>query len=219
MNNTQKLSTFQRLRELKPTQRALFAATVLSRMVPHFALYFDAHEANEEAPLAQHVLDLIWQKLSDPKQKLNYNAQIEKIEAVLPDPAIDDTFGALPAVDAGLGLVALLKQCQDPDEDAAVVVAKLAQGGVEAFLLATDFAEDYQALQNLTDPEAYDHANRALNQAIKAHPLMAFEVAFANDVIDFILQADGKYAALVAQLKQLARDTEITTLGIALESE
>jgi uncharacterized protein YjaG (DUF416 family) len=218
MKNTQKLSTFQRLRELKPNQRALFSATVLTRMVPHFTLYFEATERSEDAPLAGHVLALIWQKLSDPKQKLNYGAQIEKIEAILPDPATDEAFGALPAIDAGLGLVALLKQCQDPDEDSAVVVAKLAQGGIEALLLATDFAQGYQALQNITDPEAYDQANRSLNQDIKAHPLMMFEVAFANEVMAHIEQSNSKQTELVKQLQQLAQETEMTTLGIALEA-
>lgn len=211
-----KLSTFQRIRELKPQLAIVFAASVLSRMTPHYTLYFEANDDAEQAPLAQHILQLVWQRIADPKQSFNLNVQIEKLEASLPDPATDTTFGVLPAVDAGLGLIAVLRFWQNVQDDAPVMVAKLAQGGVEAFLLATDIAEEYAQVQAITDEEEYDKANRVLNQHIKAHPLMMFETEWQNTLLDVLQNNKLSNQDLVQQCQQMAHETGITTLGIEL---
>ena len=211
-----KLSTFQRIRELKPPQAMIFAASVLSRMTPHYTLYFEAHGEPEQAPLAEHILHLVWQRIADPKQSFNLNVQIEKLEASLPDPATDDAFGVLPAVDAGLGLIAVLRFWQNTQDDAPVMVAKLAQGGVEAFLLATDLASQYASVQAITDEEEYDVANRQLNQQIKTHPLMAFETEWQNSLLDALLHNKSSNKALAAECQKRVSDTGCTTLGIEL---
>lgn len=211
-----KLSTFQRIRELKPNQSIYFAATILSRMTPHYTMYMQAIDNAEQAPIAEHIMGLIWQRLSDPKQTFNLGVQIEKVEEALPDPSVTEEFGALPAIDAGLGLVAIMRFWQQSQDDAAVMVAKLAQGGVEAMLLATDFATDFAEVQSLDDEEAFDIANRKLNQELKNHPLMAFETQWQNEVLDYIASTKSKNKQLVSELQALAKDTGITTLGIEL---
>lgn len=221
-----KLSTFQQLRELKPWAAQAFCLAVLARMVPHFTLF---QEAQQQAPsehdeivdphIADHVLSLLWSHLSDPKQKFNIGVQLEKIEAATPDYHYGDGFGALPAMDACLGLAAVLRLLQQEQLDAAVVVAKLAQGGVEAYLLMTEFASQQATLETLTD-EAYDQALRDLNTALKAHPLMQFEVSYQQDLISVLASANsGKLpdrVAFVKRLQALVAETEMSTLGIEL---
>lgn len=211
-----KLSTFQRIRELKPQQAIIFAASVLSRMTPHYTLYFEAKADAEQASLAEHILHLVWQRIADPKQTFNLNVQIEKLEESLPDPATDDAFGVLPAVDAGLGLIAVLRFWQNAQDDAPVMVAKLAQGGVEAFLLATDLASEYVSVQAITDEEEYAIANRHLNQQIKSHPLMVFETEWQNALLDTLQQNTSPNKVLVGECQSMVNETGITTLGIEL---
>jgi uncharacterized protein YjaG (DUF416 family) len=224
---TQKLSTFQQIRELKPWSAQAFCLAILARMVPHFAMYQTAQDSvvNEygdeiDAGLAEHVLNLLWLHLAEPKNKFNIGVQLEKIEAATPDMHEGDAFGVLPAMDACLGLAAVLRMLQNEQMDAPVMVSKLAQGGVEAYLLATDFVTEQTYLESLTDPEEYDIALRKLNNELKAHPLMAFEVNFQQEILRVLADSNsgrmGDRSVFVKKLKALVRDTEITTLGIEL---
>ena len=224
---TQKLSTFQQIRELKPWSAQAFCLAILARMVPHFALYQTAQDSavNEhgdevDAGLAEHILNLLWLHLADPKNKFNIGVQLEKIEAATPDMQEGDAFGVLPAMDACLGLAAVLRMLQNEQMDAPVMVSKLAQGGVEAYLLATDFVAAQAHLESLTDLEAYDKALRQLNSELKAHPLMAFEVNFQQEILRFLADTNsgkmGDKGVFVKQLKALVNETEITTIGIEL---
>lgn len=224
---TQKLSTFQKIRELKPWSAQAFCLSVLARMVPHFAMYQNAQDSvlNEhgdeiDAGLAEHILDLLWLHLADPKNKFNIGVQLEKIESATPDMHEGDAFGVLPAMDACLGLAAVLRMLKNEQMDAPVMVSKLAQGGVEAYLLATEFVEEQNHLESLDDAEQYDVALRHLNRALKAHPLMLFEVNFQQEVLSILADIkSGKMndkGVFIKKLKALVHGTEITTLGIAL---
>lgn len=222
------LSTFAQIRALTPKQSLAFSVTVLSRMIPHVALYDELNQSSnselvltggaepELGSLTQKVLGLIWDYLGNPKHKFNFGVQLEKIEIATPDVSEDTPFGVLPAMDACIGLSAILRLLQQEQDDAAVMVSKLAQGGVEAMLLATEFAEDNAKIAAIEDEETKDNAYFALSKQLKVHPLMVFEIAFQNEVLQFV-NTQKLNENCVVELQRLVQETGITTLGIELE--
>jgi uncharacterized protein YjaG (DUF416 family) len=222
------LSTFAQIRALSPKQSLAFSVTLLSRMIPHVALYDELNQEVtselaltgvakvEVGPLADKVLGLVWDYLANPKNKFNFGVQLEKIEMATPDVTDNTPFGVLPAMDACIGLSALLRLLQQEQDDAAVMISKLAQGGIEAMLLATEFAEENAQIAAIEDEESKDNAYFAVSKKLKAHPLMEFEIAFQNEILQYV-HTHKLNEQSVKDLQQLVQETGITTLGIELE--
>ncbi|MBC3766014.1 YjaG family protein [Neptunicella marina] len=194
MNN--KLTTFARVRELPPAQAALFGATLLERMLPNYMLFCDVSEQGD-AEQFRKTLNAIWDKLADPKQKMNLAVHLEKIEEATPDAAEHDFYGVYPAIDAGMSMAALLLLIMGDDPQGAVVISKLSQGSVEAFIEAT-------------------HEEQLDNQAIKAHPLMQWEVSFQQSLLD-ILESKKTSPNLCKELRAMAVEEGVSNIGIEIQ--
>ena len=189
----QKLNTFGRVRALEGWKAIAFGAALLERMLPNYTLFCDVTETGD-APALRNCLNLVWETLKSPKSKFNVGVQLEKVEVATPDTSEFDNYGVYPAIDAAIGLAALLNVVAGDDPQGAVVVSKLSQGSVEAYLLAAEEASD---------------------ETVKEHPLMAFEVEVQNELLDYIEQA--KYPAKSCEeMKQLALEAGISNIGLEL---
>ncbi|MDN4501875.1 YjaG family protein [Alteromonadaceae bacterium BrNp21-10] len=190
---TQKLNTFAQVRELKGWRAVAFSATLLERMLPNYLLFCEASEF-EDPSQYRKTLDLIWEYLSAPKSKINFAVHLERIEESTPDAANFDMYGVYPAIDTAMSLTATLYLIQGDDPQGAVVVSKLSQGSVEAFVEATA-------------DEVLD------NQQIKQHPLMQWEIAFQAELLE-TLQQQKASPELFKQLKAMAREEGMSNIGI-----
>lgn len=189
----QKLNTFGRVRALEGWKAVAFGAALLERMLPNYALFCEVTETGDATGL-RNCLNLVWESLKSPKSKFNVAVQLEKVEVATPDTSEFDNYGVYPAIDAAIGLAGLLNLVAGDDPQGAVVISKLSQGSVEAYLLATDEADD---------------------ESVKSHPLMEFEVEVQNELLDYIEQA--KYPAkAVDEMKQLALEAGISNIGLEL---
>lgn len=190
-----KLNTFARVRQLDYWQAVCFSAALLSRMTPNFSLF--AHVINHESPdLLDKVLDLIKESLVSPKSKINFALQLQKVEDAAPDLNDYDLFGVFPANDACMAMVATLNLVSREDIAGAVVVSKLSQGSVEAYLLNSGEASD---------------------ETVKTHPLMMYEVAIQNELLDLVESAPKNKHTLQQCLK-MALEENMTNIGIELPS-
>lgn len=190
---SQKLNTFARVRALEGWQAVAFSAALLERMLPNYQLFCQATGYDDEG-VCRKCLDLVWEWLRSPKSKINFGLQLEKVEAVTPDTQDYDFYGVYPAIDAAIALSAVLQLLLKQDEQGAVVVSKLSQGSVEAFLLLTEEATD---------------------DTVKAHPLMAFEVEVQQELLD-ATEAARANAASADQLKAIALEAGISNIGLEL---
>ena len=189
----QKLNTFGRVRALEGWKAVAFGAALLERMLPNYALFCELTESGD-ADALRNCLNLVWETLKSPKSKFNIAVQLEKVEVATPDTSDFDNYGVYPAIDAAIGLAALLNLIAGDDPQGAVVISKLSQGSLEAYLLATEEADD---------------------ESVKADPLMAFEVEVQNELLDYVEQA--KYPAkAVDELKALALEAGISNIGLEL---
>lgn len=190
-----KLSTFARVRQLEGWRAVAFSAALLERMLPNYALFKEVTGFDDEG-VCKNCLSLLWESVRSPNSKINFSVQLEKVECVTPDTADYDTFGVYPAIDATIALAAAIGLVLKQDLQGAVVVSKLSQGSVEAYLLASGVDEE----------------------DIKGHPLMVFEVELQNAMLD-LLEKDGSPLSTCDELKALALEEGISNIGLEINPE
>ncbi|WP_218311026.1 YjaG family protein [Alteromonas antoniana] len=192
----QKLTTFARVRALDGWRAVAFSAALLERMLPNYQLFCELTEY-DDGKTCRNCLDLLWESVKSPKSKINFSVQLEKVELLTPDTQDYDNFGVYPAIDAAIGLAAAVNLAKKDDLQGAVVVSKLSQGSVEAYLLAS---------------------GEATEDDVKAHPLMQFEVEIQNALLDCAEQG-GRPAETADALKALALEEGISNIGIDLSAD
>ena len=190
-----KLNIFQQVRELEGWYAVAFSATLLERMLPNYVLFCDATGFADPAQY-RNSLNVIWEWLAVSKAKINFAAQLEKVEDAVPDAINFDNYGVYPAIDMAMSLSATILLIQGEDPQGAVVVSKLSQGGVEAFIEAN-------TSEDITDQE------------IKQHPLMQWEVDTQQELLIFLSKC-AKNTESCKQLKQLATAEGMSNIGIEI---
>jgi uncharacterized protein YjaG (DUF416 family) len=101
-----------------------------------------------------------------------------------------------PAIDAAMSMTATILLIQGEDLQGAVVVSKLSQGGVEAFIEATAEFE-------LNDTD------------IKQHPLMQWEISLQQELL-VLINSSPKDSQACKRLKDLARRDGMSNIGIEI---
>ena len=190
-----KLTVFQEVRDLQGWQAVAFAATLLERMLPNYTLFCEVTDFADPS-LYRNSLDSIWDWLSSPKAKINFAAQLEKIETAVPDAANFDNYGVYPALDVAMSMTAIILLIQGEDPQGAVVVSKLSQGGVEAFIEATAESEISEA-------------------DIKAHPLMQWEIEMQKELL-VLIKKHPHNATTCKLLRAFATEPGISNIGIEI---
>lgn len=190
-----KLNIFQQVRELEGWYAVAFSATLLERMLPNYILFCESTEFADPTQY-RNSLNAVWEWLAIPKAKINFAAQLEKIEELAPDASDFNNYGVYPAIDVAMSMSATILLIQGEDPQGAVVVSKLSQGGVEAFIEAS--AED-----TITDLD------------IKVHPLMQWEIETQKELLVLLSKAP-KNADTCKQLKLLAKSEGMSNIGLEI---
>lgn len=188
-----KLNTFQRVRDLKGWHAVAFAATLIQRMQPNFQLFCETTEFDDDGQFNKSLASL-WQWLTPNSGKINFAAQLDKLEQVTPDASEYHTYGVYPAIDASISLASTIALITQDEPQGAVITSKLSQGCVEAFV-------------ELVNEEELDA------QQIKAHPLMEWEVEFQSDLLDLLANMKASVQS-VKELKALAMAEGVSNIGI-----
>lgn len=190
---TTKLSTFAQVRALEGADAIAFSAALLQRMVPNYQLFCELTEFAEPDTLSK-CLGLIWESLCSPKSKINFATQLEKVEEATPDVSDYDSFGVYPALDAAIAMSSAINLIMKVDPHGAVVVSKLSQGSVEAYLLAS---------------------GEATEDDVKVHPLMQFEIAIQQELLDAVT-TKAPMTQKVSKLKTIAASEGISNIGLEI---
>ena len=189
-----KLTIFQQVRDLKEWQACGFALVLLERMYPNYQLFCELTEFSD-AKLLRNSLNSLWEWLAIPGTKINFEAQREKLEEATPDLDQFDSYGVYPALDFAVALDAMLNLVSGEDPQGAVVISKVSQGSVEAYI----------------------EASEGQTEDVKSHPLMAWEIAFQGELLDKLAQ--GKRDKLwLKTLRQFALTEGISNIGLEVQS-
>ncbi|WP_394173722.1 YjaG family protein [Thalassotalea litorea] len=198
----------EKLTQLTLWQLTAYSAALIERMLPNYQMFSEASEFGD-TKLLRNQLDLVWQRLAQPQFKLNFSAQLEKLEEVIPNVEDFDFFGVYPALDTCMAIGSLLQGMQDKDLETLTNVSLLSKGSV-SYYLELMLAEE-QAQQN---PDVNDEI--IIQQAdIEAHPLMQWEMETQQELLAFALTAKENKETC-QQLKSMALSEGMSNLGIEI---
>lgn len=193
------------LAKLSEWQQAAFCCALLERMLPNYTMFSQAVEFGD-ASVLRNQLNLLWQRLDkSQKVKINYEAQLEKLELQTPDPEAFDFFGVFPALDVCMSLMSLMQALSHKELDDFASVSRLSENSVA-----------YYVELLLAEESGYEEATeQQIEQQIKEHPLMVWEIATQNELFDFLKDAPENKKTC-QQAKAMVLEEGISNLGIEL---
>lgn len=192
-----KLTLFQDVRELHAWRAVAFSCALLERMLPNYRLFCSATEF-ADSTVMDNMLQTLWSWVIDPKTKINLTVQLENLEEITPDTNEFEHFGVFPALDCAMSMAAVFNLLNKEDEQGAVVVSKLSQGTVESFI-------------EFTEPEIAEAEDQ--RQAIKAHPLMQWEIETQQEVLNLVKKQE-RSKEFVKALRQLVQQEGMSNIGL-----
>jgi uncharacterized protein YjaG (DUF416 family) len=196
------------LSRLSQWQQITFCTALLERMFPNYQLFSEA-EAFGDSKIIRNQLDLIWQWLDKNNRcKINFSAQLTKLEEQIPNPEHFDSFGVFPALDVCMALMSLLQAMQDKDDEAFVTVGHLSHNSVSYYV-------ELMLMQELEENEPETAEYEISEQQINQHPLMQWEQATQNELFEFMLTAPENKTSCI-KAKALVLEEGLSNLGIEI---
>ncbi|MBR9828952.1 MAG: YjaG family protein [Oceanospirillales bacterium] len=197
---TELLNLEPELEAFEPWQLTAFSAALTERMFPNFALFARLVEFGDAAKLRQ-ILDGVWDSLSGQGAKMNFEVQLDAVEANMPDIDVFDMYGALPALDAVVALNATLNCLLEKDRAEAATIGQLSRECVATFLEVTEGDDQ------LSDEE--------LVKLINTHELMQAEDAFRDEVLERLRGQKHATPDFIQALRELAGNEGVSNIGIS----
>jgi uncharacterized protein YjaG (DUF416 family) len=186
---------------LSQWQQIAYSASLLERMLPNYKLFSEATEFGEFSVL-RNQLDTVWQWLDKNNRcKINYEAQLAKLEPQIPDPEEFEFFGVYPALDTCMAMVSLFQIMQDKTSDGCENVSKLSENSVGSYV-------------ELILSEDHDEASLS-DELINEHPLMCWEVETQQELFNYIKIAQENKKSCV-HAKSLVLEEGLSNLGIEI---
>lgn len=191
------------LQDLSLWQQTAFAAAIIERMLPNYQMFSQTADFGNYKVL-RNQLDLVWQRLEQGQLKINFAAQLEKLEDEIPDVDKFDFFGVHPALDTCMALGSLLQGMQDKDEETINNVGLLSQSSV-SYYLGILIASEQEQQENIVINE----------QDIEDHPLMQWEIETQQELFMSVkISKENKQTC--KQLKEMALSEGMSNLGIEI---
>tara|TARA_B110000091_G_scaffold132048_1_gene141484 strand:+ start:1274 stop:1870 length:597 start_codon:yes stop_codon:yes gene_type:complete len=192
------------LKNLSQWQQIAFCSALLERMLPNYKMFSDV-EAFGEFKVIRNQLDLVWQWLDKNNRcKINFTAQLTKLEEQTPNPEHFNTFGVFPALDVCMALMSLLQGMQDKDDEGFFNVSRLSANSVSFYV-------------ELLLSEALDNQDEGLisEDDVSEHPLTEWEVESQTELFNFINSAPENKSTCI-KAKALMLEEGLSNLGIEI---
>ena len=126
----------------------------MARMYPNYALFAELTDTKDQMVFS-NILNLVWEYISGKNQRIDFEKQQDKLEAITPDPDNFDLYGVWPALDATVALGSLLSACErwDADEIDAIELVSLSTIGQYLDVMGENSDDDrlYDAEQQYSE--------------------------------------------------------------------
>lgn len=189
---------------LSQWQQIAFSAALLERMIPNYKMFAEHAEFGEFSVL-RNQLDIIWQWLDKNNRcKINYDAQINKLEPQVPDPQEFDFFGVFPAIDATMATMSLLQAMQDKEIQGAEIVSRLSENSVS-----------YYVELSIADQREDNDESEITDKEIELHPLMEWEFDTQNELY-YALKESPENKETCIKIKTMVLEEGLSNLGIEI---
>jgi uncharacterized protein YjaG (DUF416 family) len=187
------------LKQLSDWQLAAFCAAVSERLLPNYNLFVRVSEFGDSQVL-RAVLDKVWDRLTNRCGSVNFETQMEKVDAVIPDVEDFDMYGVYPALDACVALITTLNQMIEASYQDSRQISQLSLQGVETYL------------ELIADSELSDEE---LVRFINTHPLIEIEQQFQQSLIEQLLSSTESDNKVLDAIRLEAANDGVSNIGIS----
>lgn len=132
---------------------------------------------------------------------MNFEVQLDKVEANMPDLDEYEMYGASPALDAVVSLYSTLVCILEADVDEAIAVGNVSRECVAMFIELSE-GDDQMSDEQII-------------RLISNHDLMVQEDEFHEEVIERLMSTKTMTKAFVSDLRELARNQGFSNIGIS----
>ena len=197
---TDRLPVEPQLRSLDHSKLAAYCAALTERQFSNFVLFSKLVEFGNATQL-ETILDGVWQSLVPGGAKMNFEVQLDKVEANMPNLEEYEMYGASPALDAVVSLYSTLVCILEADVDEAIAVGNVSRECVAMFI------ELSEGDDQMSDEE--------IIRLISNHDLMIQEDEFHEEVVERLKSAKTIDKALITDLRELANNQGFSNIGIS----
>ena len=189
----------KRMERFEPWQHLTFMACLCERMAPNFQLFCEVTEQPDNSKVYQNILNLVWESLTVKGAKINFDNQLEKLEAIIPDVNDYEFFGVLPAQEACEALSELLHSLiAGATLEQAIRISQISLGTVASYVeMQTGEELNEQALKNSAEIQAELDVQWQLYRALK--------------------EAERHDVELISDLKNALREEAVSNICIKIE--
>jgi len=186
-----------RLEKLEPWQQITFMTCLCERMYPNYAVFCRHTQFGSERPY-RDILDSIWETLTVKSAKVNFERQLEKLEALIPVTDEFDMYGVFPAADACEALADVLHGLLDKNtlSDAIQKVSMMSVTTVVQL-------EEAQGAETIT------------NDNQKHNEMVCFEWDVQWEIYRPLKEAHDRDVQLMKDLKDELRQENTSNIGLS----
>ncbi|MEH6814627.1 MAG: YjaG family protein [Motiliproteus sp.] len=189
----------EQLKQMESWQLVAFTAALAERMFPNYQLFARVVDGGGNAEVVRMALDKVWDSLCQ-RGKVNFETQMERVEAQVPDVESYDMYGVYPALDAAVAVCAAINQAENASVEEALNISQLSEECVATYL-------EVIAETDLSDEE--------LVRFINSHQLMEQELTFQSELLQRLTSASTQQAGLLEKLRVLAANQGVSNIGIS----
>ncbi len=187
-----------RLEKLESWQHVTFMASLCERMYPNYVM-FCQQTGFGEPQLYRRILDLVWETLTVKDAKVNFDSQLEKLEAAIPGADDYDIYGVYPAIDACVALSELLhSRLSGETLEHAIEVSKTS-------ITTVAMLEMTQAGREMSDEE------------LKENPAVEEEWDIQWEIFRLLAACEERDIELIKGLRADLREAGSSNIGINLQ--
>lgn len=187
----------KRLEKFESWQHITFMLCLCERMYPNFALFCQLNKLNEQSKVYHNILNLIWEYLTVKGAKINFESQLEKLEAIIPNVNEYESYGVFPAADACQGLSELLH-------------AVISGSTLEQSILISQLS-----LKTVAELLEFEQEQSFSDEQLKMRDEIQQELDVQWAIYRELNEMDKRDVDLMLELKHALREEQLSNIGIA----
>ncbi|MEQ1975075.1 MULTISPECIES: YjaG family protein [unclassified Xenorhabdus] len=186
-----------RLEKLESWQHLTFMASLCERMYPNYQA-FCLQSRFADPVQYRRILDLVWEILVVKDVKVNFDNQLEKLEAIIPSSEDYDIYGVYPAIDACIAL-------------SEVIHSRLSGSTLEHAIAVSETSIRTVAMLEMTQ------AGREMTEdELKVLPAIEEEWDIQWEIYRLLADCEERDIELIKGLRTDLREAEVSNIGINL---
>ncbi|MEE3607835.1 YjaG family protein [Avibacterium paragallinarum] len=186
----------KRLENLVSWQHLTFMACLCERMLPNFQLFCQVTEQPAQAKVYQNILNLVWEHLTVKGANINFDHQLEKFEAIIPDVNDYEFYGVVPAIEACEGLSELLH---------SLIAGETLERAIQLSLIS---------LQTVIGALEQEEEREFSEQELKTNAYVEQELDVQWQIYRLLKDCEERDVALILSLKNEIRAEGVSNIGI-----